>query len=324
MGIKQTFVLAALCFTLNPTQPATAQSYPTQPIKIIVPAGAGGPTDVLARVVAQGLHSRIGQTVFIENRPGAGGATGAKAASAAQPDGYTLFLGNTATLAVLPAVSRNPGYDPSKNFAAVAKITDSYQVLVVHPSLPGQSVQELIAFAKANPGKLNFASSGTGNLTHLAGELFKSRAGIDIVHVPYKSDAESISAILGGQVQLTFASVTVLLPLIREGKLKALAVTSASRSSELPGLPTMLESGVAGYVVTTFFGIMTPAGTPESIVTKLNAAINQTLTSAETKETLAKLGAEPKPGTPDDFARYVAAEYEKLRLTANSAGVKID
>jgi tripartite-type tricarboxylate transporter receptor subunit TctC len=262
--------------------------------------------------------------VIVENRAGAGGATGAKSAANAEPDGYTLLLGSTATLAVIPAVTKSAGYDPVKSFTAVAKITDSVQVVVVHPSLPVKSVRDLVAYAKAHPGKLNYASAGHGNLTHLAGELFKARAGIDMVHVPYKSDADSISAILGGQVQLTFASITVVLPFLRDGQLKALAVTGTARATELPDLPTVIEGGVPDYVVTTFFGVVAPAGTSAAIVGKLNAAINAGLAAGDMRANLQKLGAGAPPASPQAFADFIAAEARKWSALANSAGINVD
>src|SRR5215831_20106428 len=214
---------------------------------MIVPSPAGGQTDVMARLMAQKMQQALGQSVIIDNRAGAGGALGARTAATAEPDGYTLFYGNTSTLAVIPAVSKNPGYDPVKNYAPVASVSESYMILVVHPSFPAKTAQEFIAYAKANPGKLNFGNAGAGNVTHLTGEMFKSLAGIDFLNVPFKGGAESITGLLGEQVHFLFESPVVLLPLIREGRLRALGVTSAQRSAEAPEIPTMVESGVAGF-----------------------------------------------------------------------------
>ncbi len=245
--------LAALCAS------AAAQTWPDHPIRLVVPAGPGGPTDVLARLIADGLSHALPQPVIIDNRAGAGGAIGARAVAAAPPDGYTLMLGNTATLANIPAVSKNAGYDPIRDFAPVAKLTDSYQLLVVAPSFPANSVAELIAYAKANPGKLNDAAVGAGNLTHLSGELLKARAGIDFAVVHYRSGGEAMTALLGGQVQFAIDNVTVVRPLVLDNRLRALAVTSRKRQPDFPDLPTMIEAGVPDYEVTSFFGVVAPA-----------------------------------------------------------------
>ena len=231
---------------------------------MIVPAPAGGQTDVLARLLAQKIQAAVGQNVIIDNRGGAGGALGARALAAAEPDGYTLFYGNTSTLAVIPAVAKNPGYDPVKNFAPIASVSESYMILVVNPDFPAKSVAELVAYAKANPGKLNFGHAGFGNVTHLTGEMFRSLAKIDFLGVPHKGGAESITGLLGRQVDFLFESPVVLLPLIRDGKLRALGVTSATRRTEASDLPTMVEAGVPGFVATLLTGIVAPAGTPGS------------------------------------------------------------
>ena len=316
--------MAALCLGLSAADPAHAQSYPGKTIRIIVPAGPGGPTDVLARVTAYHLQAAIGQNVVIENVAGGGGIIAAKAAVRAVPDGYTLLFGNTTLLAVIPAISKSPGYDPGRDFAPVAKVGDTFQVLVSEPTFPASSVQELLAYARAHPGKLNYSSGGYGTLPHLAGELLKSIAGIDAVHVPYKSDAEVVSAILGKQVDISFVNVAVALPLIQEGKLKALAVTSATRGRDLPNVPTMSESGVTGYVVTSFFGVVAPAGTPASIVNTLNAAVNAGLKSSEMRTGLATLGAQASPGTAGEFAVFIAAEAQKWMKVTTTAGIRTD
>jgi tripartite-type tricarboxylate transporter receptor subunit TctC len=244
--------------------------------------------------------------------------------AAAAPDGYTLMAGNTSVLAVIPAVSASAGYDPTKDFEAVAKVSESYQILVLHPSLPWKTVGELVAYAKANPGKLNYAHTGPGGLPHLTGELFKSRTGTDIVGVAYKSGGESVTAVLGQQVQMTFESITILLPLIREGKVRALAITSRERTPLAPDLPTMIEAGVPDYEVTTFNGIVAPAGTPKDIVKLLNAAINEGLRAKENQETIARLGAVSNLGSPEEFSEFIAAQNRKWRDVAKAANVKID
>ena len=303
---------------------AETQSYPTRTIKLVVPFGPGGPTDVSARIVAQVVQSGLGPSVVIENRPGAGGAIGTKSVANAEPDGATLLIGTSATLGVVPALMKNPGYDPIKSFAPVAKVADSTLVLVVPATFPANSVQEFVAYAKANPGRLSFASAGVGNQTQLLAELFKSKAGLDIVHVPYKSGAEMVTAILGEQVQMAFPDVSILIPLIREGKLKALAVTSASRHPQLPDVPTMIESGIPDYIMTFWSGVVAPAGVPADIVNRLNTAINDGLTSASVRENLAKVGSQASPGTPQEFADFIAAETKKWSAVAKMAGISLD
>jgi tripartite-type tricarboxylate transporter receptor subunit TctC len=314
-----TGVLALISFAA--VEPVRAQSYPAKTIKLIVPFGPGGPTDVAARTVAQIVQSALGQSVVIENRPGAGGATGTKAAAGADPDGYTLLIGTSATLGVVPALVKNPGYDPIKSFAPVAKIADSTLVLIAPPSLPADTVQGFIAYAKANPGKLSYASAGVGNQTQLLAELFKAKAGIDVVHIPYKSGAEMVTAVLGEQVHMGFPDISILLGLIRERKLKALAVTSASRHPELPDVPTMVESGIPDFVMTFWSGVVAPAGTRATVIDTLNAAISYGLKSQPVRESLAKIGAQASPGSPRDFADFIVAETVKWSAVAKTAGI---
>ena len=319
IGFAALFVLAVAA----PADDARAQTYPEKPIRLIVPAAPGGPTDIPARLLSQ-ILPKLGQPVVIENRAGAGGAIGARAVVAAPPDGYTLLVGNTSVFAVAPAVSASAGYDPTRQLAAVAKFSESYQILVVRPDFPAKSAGELIALAKRRPSALNYAHTGPGGLPHMTGELFKSAAGVDIVGVPYKSGGESVTAVLGGQVEMTFESITILLPLIREGRLRALAVTSRVRTPLAPDLPTMIEAGVPGYEVTTFNGVAAPAGTPDAIVARLNAAINEGLVAPEMQETIAKLGAVAVPGSAADFAAFIAGEERKWAAVAKAANIRID
>ena len=302
--------------------PVHAQGYPNKTIKLVVPFGPGGPTDVAARIVSQVVQSALGQGVVIENRAGAGGATGTRSAAGADPDGYTLLLGTSATLGVVPALLKNPGYDPIKSFAPVAKIFDSTTVMVVPANFPANTIAEFIAYAKANPGKLSYSSAGAGNQTQLAAELFKAKAGIDVVHIPYKSGAEMVTSILSEQTQMAFPDVSILIPLVREKKLKALAVTSAKRNPQLPEVPTMTESGVSDYVLTFWTGIIAPAATPETIVKSLNTAIANGLKSDAARETLSRVGAEAAPGTPQEFAAFIASEKEKWAEIAKTAGIQ--
>src|ERR1051325_230456 len=304
--------------------PSNGQSYPSKPIKLVVPFGPGGPTDVAARVVSQVVQSGLGQSVVIENRPGAGGATGTKSVATADPDGTTLLIGTSATLGVVPALVKNPGYDPVTSFAPVAKLSDSTTVLIVPPHLPANSIKELVAYAKANPGKLSYASAGAGNQTHLAAELLNARTGIGAVHVPYKSGAEMVTAVLSEQVQMTFPDISILLPLIADKKIKALAVTSATRHPLLPDVPTMAESGVADHVTTFWTGVIAPAGTPAGGVGNLNAAINVGLKSPVMHDSLTRCGAQPAPGSPADFAAFIASETKKWSAIAKTAGMKAE
>jgi tripartite-type tricarboxylate transporter receptor subunit TctC len=303
---------------------AHAQNYPDRPIRLIVPSAPGGPTDIPARLLSQHLLAKLGQPAVIENRPGAGGAIGARFVAASAPDGYTLLVGNTSVLAVIPAVSASAGYDPARHFTAVARFSQSCQILVVHPRLAVKSVSELVASAKASPGRLSYAHSGAGGLPHLTGELFKSAAGVNMLGVPYKSGGESVTALLGGQVDMTFESITILLPLIQEGRLRALAVSGRDRTPLTGDLPTMIEAGVPGYDVTTFYGIVAPAGTPEPVVALLNAAVNDGLRTPEMQASIRNLGAVSAPGSPAEFDAFIAAEERKWSAVAKAAKVRVD
>ena len=323
-AIAPAITAAALAFLAGASAgTASAQSYPERPIRLIVPSAPGGPTDIPARLLSQ-ILPKLGQPVVIDNRPGAGGAIGARVVATAAPDGYTLLVGNTSVLAVIPAVSASAGYDPTKQFSAVAKFSESYQILVVQPSFAVKTVGELIAYAKANPGKLNYAHTGAGGLPHLTGELFKSMAGVDIVGVPYKSGGDSITGLLGAQVHMTFEGITVLLPLIQEGRLRALAVTSRLRTPLAPDLPTMIEAGVPGFEVTTFNGIVAPAGTPQPIVRLLNATINDGLRSPEMQASINRLGAVANPISAAEFGAFIATEERKWAAAAKAANVHLD
>jgi tripartite-type tricarboxylate transporter receptor subunit TctC len=318
------FATVTLCIAALAAERAVAQTYPDKPIRIIVPAGPGGPTDLPARLASQILPPKFGQPVVIENRPGVGGVLGARAVIGSPADGYTLMAGNTSVLAVYPSVSSSAGFDPRTAFAPIAKVSESYQILVVHPSSPWKTVKELVDHAKANPGKLNYAHTGAGGLPHLTGELFRSRSGADFVGVPYRSGGEAVSAVLSQAVHLTFESITILLPLIRDGKVRALAITSGKRTPLAPDLPTMVEAGVPDYEVTTFNGLVAPAGTPEAVISKLNAAMNEGLSTPDVKALIAKLGAVSPLGSPADFAKFIADQNVKWQGVAKAANIKIN
>jgi len=316
--------LIVLAATAAVRDRALAQNYPDRLIKVVVPFPAGGPIDLTARLLTQRLAPVLGQTVIIENRGGAGGALGTKAAAAADPDGYTLLFGNASALVVGPALYRFRDYDTLKQFTPVAKVTEGYEVLVVAPSFPARDVAELIAYAKAHPGKLNFGSMGYGNLTHLVAELFKLNTGTDFVHVPYKGSPEAVAGILAGEVHILFGEVAGLLPLVREGKIRALGMSSVTRSALAPELPTMIEGGLDGFVALTFTGMMAPAGTPAPVVAKLNAAINECLKAPELVAALAKLGAEVRPGSPQEFGAFLAKERDKWVDVVTRTGIKAE
>jgi tripartite-type tricarboxylate transporter receptor subunit TctC len=301
--------------------PARAQS--SRPIKIVVTGGPGGPADVLARVIAHSLRATSGLTAIIENNGAAGGMLAARFVARSDPDGHTLLFGNTTVFAVIPVAARNAGYDLSKDFRAVAKVADGFQILVVAPDFPAKSIPELVRYAKAHPGELNFAAVH-GALPHLAAELLKLRAGIGLVHIPYKNESESIAAVLSGQVHLCFVNVATILPLIAEGRVRALAVTSATRQPELADVPTMLESGLSDYVVTSFFGVAAPAATPPDVIVRLNSAINRCLHSPDVQASLAKLGVRPAAITPTEFEEFVAAETRKWSAVVTASGLTLD
>src|SRR5215467_8168676 len=291
--------------------PAYAEPYPTRPIKIIVPTPAGGPVDVVARLVGNYLAAAFGQAVVVDNRPGAGNTIGSKEAALADPDGYTLLHSSASGLVLAPMLQKNAGYDPITSYDPIALVAASSNILVVHPAVPATSVQELVAYAKANPGKVNFSSGGIGVLPHLIGEMFKARAGIDVVHVPYRGGGPSINDVVAGQIDFTFEGTSVLLPLIQAGKLRALAVTSPNRIRELPDVPTMIESGYPGFSSTSWTGLLAPAKTPAAVIAKLNREINETVRSPDFKVALEKLSSEPLGGTPQDFTSLIKADIGK-------------
>jgi tripartite-type tricarboxylate transporter receptor subunit TctC len=302
---------------------AIAQTYPDKPIKMIVPFPPGGPIDTMGRLVAQHLTTSLGQQVIIDNRPGAGSTIGTKAVANADADGYTLLFGSSGSLAVAPALYSSFDVDPRKAFAPVATVALLPHVFVVAPSVPARTVKEFVAHAKANPGKLNYGA-GLGTPPHLLSTLFKAKAGIDIVYVPYRGSAASITDLLGGQTQMTIDGLTGLYPLIREGKVRPLAVARPERWPQLPDVPTMVESGFPDFVIDAWTGVVAPAGTPGEIIAKLNAAINAGLGSAEAKENLARFSAIAKVGTPQDFAAFLADEMPKWADIVKLAGARID
>jgi tripartite-type tricarboxylate transporter receptor subunit TctC len=305
--------------------PASAQPYPNKLIRIIAPFPPGGPTDGAARLIADRLSTLFGQTVVVENRPGgAGGTVGVKSAASADPDGYTILLTPPGPLVTAPAIFRNVGYDPLKAFTPVAAVFSSPHILVVNPGVPAKSMQELVAYAKANPGKVSYASPGFSTQPHLLGEMLKLTTGADIVHVPYKGSAPVLTDLIAGQVQMYFDSAFFLLPHIQSGKVRVLAVADESRLRELPDTPTTIEAGFGKLQASYWVGIVVPAGTPAAVVERLNGAINEVITSKAMEQTLTRLVARARPGTPQDFAKFIAAETAKWTEPINAANIRAD
>jgi tripartite-type tricarboxylate transporter receptor subunit TctC len=303
---------------------APAQTYPDKPIRLVVPFPAGGTTDILARAVGQKLGEHLGQQVVVDNKPGAGGNIGSDIVAKSAPDGYTLVMGTVGTHAINASLYKKMPYDHIKDFVPVSLVALVPNILVVHPSVPANSVKELIAYAKANPGKLNFASSGNGTSIHLSGELFKTTAGVEMTHVPYKGSAPAVTDLLGGQVQLMFDNMPSALPHVKAGKLKALGVTTAKRFPAAPDIPAIAEAGVPGYEASSWFGVLAPAGTPKEIVNKLSSEIAKILQTPEIKERLLSQGAEPVGNTPDQFAAFIKAETAKWAKVVKESGATVD
>ena len=300
-----------------------AQDYPSRPVRMVVPFSPGGSTDVLARIVGQKLTERSGQPVIIENRAGAGGNIGAEQVARSAPDGYTLLLGGVPHAISASLYSKLP-YDMARDLAAIAEVASFPSAIVLHPSLPANSVKELIALARARPGQLSFGSAGNGSPNHLSLELFQTMAGVRMVHVPYKGSGQLVGDLLAGQVQLASMGLPVAVPHVQSGKLRAIAVTGAARSSLLPEVPTVSEAALPGFEVTSWYGVFAPAGLPADIVAKLNSEIGSVVTAAEVKERLAALGAEPSVKSPDQFGRYVRQEIAKWAKVVKDSGAKAE
>ena len=304
------------------SQAALAQAWPNRPVRLLVPFAAGaGTNDIMARLVGQHLGAGLGQPVVIENRPGAGGIAGTDAAAKAAPDGYTFLITNVSLVTSAYLYARLP-YDPQKDFVPVSLVATAPLMLVVHPSVAASSVQELIALARANPGRLSYGSGGVGSTPHLSGELFKSLAGIDALHVPYKGGAPALNDLLGGQLSFMIENVPGTMPFVKGGKLRALAITSAERSPLDPTLPTMAEAGVPGYEVVGWNGIVAVAGTPPGIVARLQAEVGKALRLPEVRERLAALGGEPVGSTPEEFGAFLRAEMARWGRIIREQGIR--
>jgi tripartite-type tricarboxylate transporter receptor subunit TctC len=313
-------VLACACAAAQ----AAEQQFPVKPVRMISPYAAGGGSDTLARILAQKLYESWGQPVIVENRPGGGGILGAETVAHATADGYTYLVTPSAVLTINPHIYSKLRYDTFKDFAPVTMATNSPYYLVVHPKIPVSTVKELIAYAKANPGKLNYSSSGSGSSTHLAGVLFGNMAGVDIVHIPYKGAAPAIVDLLAGNVQLRFGSVVPVLPHVRSGRLRGLAISSAKRYGPLPDVPTIAESGLPGYKVESFYAVVAPAGTPKAIIAKLNAELVRSLKTPEVAAHMAADGAEVIASSPDELAKALREDYERWAKPVKDSGARVD
>ena len=311
--------LAALAFAAA----AHAQPYPNRPVKIIVPFGPGGFTDVAARILQKELAPALGQPIVIENRPGAGSTIGTDAVAKAAPDGYTLVMISTAHV-ISPHLYKQVPYDPLKDFTPVMKLAEGPYVLVVHPSLPAKSVSELVALAKAQPGTIDYASSGNGSAQHLVGALFTTMAGVKLNHVPYKGSNQAMNDVIGGQVKVSFVGVPNALPNLNNGKLKALGVSTAKRYAELPDVPSIAEAGVPGYDATIWLGLLAPPGTPRDVVMKINAEITRVLSNPEAKKLMASAGVDVATSTPEEFARLMQVELDRWGKVVKETGATVN
>jgi tripartite-type tricarboxylate transporter receptor subunit TctC len=301
---------------------AHAQQYPTKPLRFVVPFAAGGGSDLVARTVAAKITESIGQTVIVDNRAGAAGTIGADIVAKSPPDGHTLLLGSSGPIAINPSLYAKLPYDAARDFAPVSVVTVMPFLLVVHPALPVKSVKELVALAKARPGQLNYGSPGSGSTTHLANELFKSMTGVQITHVPYKGVAPAATDLISGQVQMMSGDLSTLLPHVRSQRMRALAVTGANRSSLLPDVPTVAESGVPGYEASGWFGVLVPAATPPAIIERLNTAVVKGLAAGDARDRLGALGGDVGGSTPEQFAARIKAESAKWAKLIKALGLK--
>ena len=303
---------------------AAAQGYPARPITMIVPFSPGGPGDILARIIAPPMSARLGQPIVVDNRPGAGSTIGAEAVAKSPPDGYALLLGSAATYAVAPNVYPRLGYDPNTSFAPIGLVAQAPFLLVVHPSVRATTLKELIDLARSRPNQIHYGSTGNGTLVHLAGEIFKNLAGIELVHVPYKGVAGAVTDLVGGRVQLMFEQPSAFLQHIQAGRLRPVALSSPERFEGLPGVPTMREAGLPEYDVTAWLGLAAARDTPTPIIKRLHEELLGVLGDAKVRESLARQGLKPAPGSPEEFAAFIRAQNAKFAHAVKSSGTKID
>jgi tripartite-type tricarboxylate transporter receptor subunit TctC len=321
---RQSLLAAVLAGIVAAIAPAGAQEYPDKPVHLIVPFPPGGGADILARTISPRLSQALGKPIVVENKPGAGGNVGAEFVARAAPDGYTLLYGTNGTHGINASLYRNLRFDPVKDLVPVSRMTTIATLLIVNPQLPVASVEELIRYARTNPGKLNFASAGNGTTSHLAGELFKTMAGIDIVHVPYRGGALAVTDLVAGQVQMMIDVMPNAYPLARDGRARGLAVGTSVRYPGAPEFPTIAESGLPGFEASAWDGIFVPAGTPAPVVARLNAAIRETVEDPQVAEALKARGAQPMPISPEAFARHIAESSAKWARAVQASGAKID
>jgi tripartite-type tricarboxylate transporter receptor subunit TctC len=319
---KVVLLLEGVCIGMVICAAVHSQPYPTKPIRLLVPFTPGGGSDSIGRLIAQKLATAFGQQVVVDNRAGAGGRIGAEIAVHAAPDGYTLFLGGSTVMITAPAMYRRLSYDPLKDFSHISLVASGTYVLVRHPSVPANTVKELIALARSKPGRLNYASSGPGSPGNLAGELFNSMAAVKLVHIPYKGSTPGMVGVIGGEVDLMFNNIVPALPAIRDKRLAAIAITSAKRSTLLPDVPAISESGLAGFDVQTFYGLSAPAGIPPLILTRLNDEVVSAVRSPDAKRRLLDEGCEPVGSSPEEYAKVIRTEIAKWRKVVKDAGIR--
>lgn len=301
---------------------AHAQTFPVRSITLVIPFAPGGSTSIVGRAIADKMGQLLGESVVIDNRPGAGGTIGTKAVAKSDPDGYTILLGYTGTLAIGPSLYKNAGYDPRKSFAPIGMIGNAPSAVVVHPSFPAKSVAELIDYARVNPGKVNFGSAGVGSVNHITGEYFARSAGITLVHIPYKGTGPALTDLLGGHIPMALAPIPAVHANVAGGLLRALAVTGKTRSGLMPDVPTISESGLPGFDASLYYGLVAPAGTPQPVIDKLNKVLRAALATDEVKKQLALDGTDVTPGTPEDYAAFIDKDERKWSELVKAAGVE--
>jgi len=313
---------AAVLLDLAGAWQARAQDFPSRPITLVIPLAPGGSTSIVGRVIADKMSQLLGQGIVVDNRPGAGGTVGTKAVAKSEPDGYTILLGYTGTLAIGPSLYKDAGYDPRKSFAPIGLIGNAPSVLAVHPSFPANSVAELIAYARANPGKVNFGSAGVGSVNHITGEYFARSAGITLVHIPYKGTGPALTDLLGGHIPMALAPIPAVHANVTAGLLRALAVTGKTRSGLMPDVPTISEAGLTGFEASLYYGLVAPAGTPHAAIERLSKALQAALVSDEVKKQLALDGTEISFGTPEEYAAFIDRDEKKWAELVKASGVE--
>jgi tripartite-type tricarboxylate transporter receptor subunit TctC len=320
---KSSLCAAVLIFVSSfGLMPANAQAYPQRPITLVIPFAPGGSTSIVGRIIADKMAQLLGQGIVVDNRPGAGGTVGTKYVAKSEPDGYTLLLGYTGTLAIGPSLYKDAGYDPRKDFAPIGMIGNAPSAVVVHPSFPVKSIAELIAYAKANPGKVNFGSAGVGSVNHITGEYFAREAGITLVHVPYKGTGPALTDLLGGHIPMALAPIPAVHANVSAGLLRALATTGKTRNSLMPDVPTIAETGMPGFEASLYYGLVAPAGTPRPIIDKLNQELRAALASDEVKKQLVADGTEITPSTPEAYGDFIGKDEKKWSELVKASGVE--